>query len=74
MKMSLRYHPDDDRWMLGDRELHCGDALQVMVNGQWRKTRMEMDGNNEWYLVGLRDVNMADLPARTSPQELDFVR
>ena len=34
--------------------LHCGDVLEVKINDQWIKTRIEMDwqdGKGTWYLV-----------------------
>ena len=31
---------------------HCGDAIEVKIDGEWIKTRFEMDINKEWYLVG----------------------
>lgn len=33
---------------------HCGEGLEVMVEGEWVATRMEMsweNSGNEWYLV-----------------------
>ena len=39
------------------RELHCGDCLTLRVNsGDWRETRIEMDGDDPmygWYFVGV---------------------
>ena len=31
---------------------HCGERLEVMVDGKWTATRMEMSARREWYLVG----------------------
>ena len=31
---------------------HCGDVLEVLVDGEWQKTRMEMGIDRQWYLVG----------------------
>lgn len=31
---------------------HCGECLEVMVDGKWVATRMEMSAGREWYLVG----------------------
>ncbi len=31
--------------------LHCGDILDVMVDGKYRTTRIEYD--DDWYLYGL---------------------
>ncbi len=41
---------------------HCGDCLQVRVNGVWVSTRFEHDC--DWYLVGLPDVTIDGLVAR----------
>lgn len=30
---------------------HCGEGLEVMVEGQWVKTCMEMRFDRKWYLV-----------------------
>ena len=30
---------------------HCGEVLEVLVDGEWVQSRMEM-GDGEWYLVG----------------------
>ena len=31
--------------------LHCGDILEVLVDGEYRATRIER--NDDWYLYGL---------------------
>lgn len=35
-----------------DNGLHCGECLEVMIDGEWVETRMEMNPSQEWYLVG----------------------
>lgn len=30
---------------------HCGEQLEVEVNGKWVSTRIEMSLGGEWYLV-----------------------
>ena len=30
---------------------HCGEHMEVMVDGKWVRTRMEMSMEREWYLV-----------------------
>lgn len=53
----LSYNATNDRYGLLVRDLwvhdgfHCGDTMEVMVDGEWVHTRMEMD-DGEWYLVG----------------------
>ncbi len=34
------------------RQIQCGECLEVLVDDQWVKTRMEMNLAREWYLVG----------------------
>ncbi len=33
--------------------LHCGEGMEIMVDGEWIHTRIEMDLNSKWYLVGV---------------------
>ena len=39
-----------DLWI--DPGFHCGECLEVLVDDQWVKTRMEMNLAREWDLVG----------------------
>ncbi len=39
-----------DLWI--DTGFHCGECLEVLIDDQWVKTRMEMNPAREWYLVG----------------------
>ena len=32
--------------------LHCGDCMEVRINGEWVDTRLEMDTDRKWYFVG----------------------
>ena len=54
----LGYNTQNDRYGLLVTDLwehtgfHCGEGLEVMVDGKWVQTRMEMDNNKRWYLVG----------------------
>lgn len=54
----LSYNGANDRYGLLVSDLwehdgfHCGDGLEVMVDGEWVQTRMEMSIDKEWYLVG----------------------
>ncbi len=38
-----------DLWI--DPGFHCGECLEVLIDDQWVKTRMEMNLAREWYLV-----------------------
>ena len=54
----LGYNSDNDRYGLLVSDLwehegfHCGEGLEVVVDGKWIATRMEMSADREWYLVG----------------------
>ena len=54
----LGYNSDNDRYGLLVSDIwendgfHCGECLEVMVDGKWVATRMEMSAGREWYLVG----------------------
>ena len=39
-----------DLWI--DTGFHCGECMEVLVDDQWVRTRMEMNPALEWYLVG----------------------
>ena len=39
-----------DLWI--DTGFHCGECMEVLVDDQWVRTRMEMNPAMEWYLVG----------------------
>ena len=39
-----------DLWI--DTGFHCGECMEVLVDDQLVKTRMEMNLAREWYLVG----------------------
>ena len=41
---------DSDLWI--DTGFHCGETLEVMVDGEWVQTRMELNPAKDWYLVG----------------------
>lgn len=57
----LSYNCENDRygliqgaqWM--NEGFHCGDGLQVMIDGEWVDTAVEMswdENGGAWYLVG----------------------
>lgn len=54
----LSYNQEQDRYGLlvsgywNPPGLHCGECLEVMVDGIWTSTRIEMDITGLWYLVG----------------------
>lgn len=42
--------------------LHCGECLDILINGEWVPTRIEMgDG---WYLVGIKTDSLEGLIVR----------
>ena len=54
----LGYNSANDRYGLLISDLwehtgfHCGEGLEVMVDGTWVQTRMELTADKQWYLVG----------------------
>lgn len=44
--------------------LHCGEGMEVMVDGKWIHTRIEMDINSKWYLVGVDADSLIGLPVK----------
>lgn len=54
----LGYNGENERYGLlvsdlwEDTGFHCGECLEVMVDGEWVQTRMEMSTDRKWYLVG----------------------
>ena len=53
----LGYNPANDRYGLlvsdlwVDSGFCCGECLEVLVDGKWISTRMEMSAERKWYLV-----------------------
>lgn len=37
---------------LWEKDFHCGNHLQVLLDGEWIPTQIEMDNREQWYLVG----------------------
>ena len=44
--------------------LHCGEGMEVMVDGKWIRTRIEMGINSKWYLVGVGADSLIGLPVK----------
>lgn len=42
--------------------LHCGDCMEVQIDGEWIPTRIEMD--EDWYLVDIQTNQIVGLVAR----------
>lgn len=42
--------------------LHCGECMDVLIDGNWKPTRIEM--GDDWYLVGIRTDNLVGLTVR----------
>ncbi len=42
--------------------LHCGTTLDVLQNGEWSPTRIEM--GDDWYLVGIQAASLIGLTVR----------
>ena len=44
--------------------LHCGTGMEVMLDGKWIPTRIEMSINSKWYLVGVDADSLIGLTVR----------
>lgn len=44
--------------------LHCGECFDVCVDGKWNPTRIEMNMEQNWYLVGINTDNLNGLLVR----------
>ncbi|MDO5123702.1 MAG: DUF5348 domain-containing protein [Eubacteriales bacterium] len=42
--------------------LRCGESMDVLIDGEWIPTRIEMDDG--WYLVGIETEHLAGLVVR----------
>lgn len=66
-KGALIYHEESGRMDIrfGLEEyyggLHCGEGMEVMVDDKWIRTRIEMDINSKWYLVGVNADSLIGL-------------
>ena len=53
----LGYNQQNNRYGLLISDLwehdgfHCGDCMEVLIDGKWIPTRIEMDFSGLWYLV-----------------------
>ena len=54
----LGYNPKTQRYGLLVADLwehtglHCGERLEIQVDGAWIGTRMELNPKRQWYLAG----------------------
>ncbi|WP_338834590.1 DUF5348 domain-containing protein [Neomoorella humiferrea] len=46
--------PDGNSW-----EFHCGEAIEILVGGKWKKFRWEFSDERGWYLL---NQEMAFIP------------
>lgn len=76
----LGYNSQNDRYGLlvsdlwEDSGFHCGECLQVQIDGKWVDTSMEMDwstGRGVWYLTGtdIRGIDIEYTRARIQKEE-----
>jgi len=70
IKGRLGYNSENDRYgvllmdLWEDEGLHCGETLEILLDGKWQSDRIEFD--SEWYLVysKLRGSDLEYLPVR----------
>lgn len=45
--------------------LHCGECMEVEIDGEWVPTRIEMGcSDGQWYLVGIKTDELQGLRVR----------
>lgn len=55
---TMTFNPDNERYGLavnGRMEhygFHCSEPLEVLVDGVWMQTNMDMDCEGNWFLAG----------------------
>jgi hypothetical protein len=65
---TLVYDEDSDRMDIrfdsGDcyGGLHCGETMEVLIDGRWTPTRIEKGG--DWYLIGIKTGSLVGLHVR----------
>ncbi|KOR64115.1 DUF5348 domain-containing protein [Clostridium botulinum] len=47
---------DFDLWVKGKEGLNCGQSLEVFINGEWVKDRIERKNDGTWYLVNNNQI------------------
>ena len=59
-RMDIRFSPEEYYgW------LHCGETMEILMNGKWEPTCIEMSFEREWYLVGVKCDDFIGLTVRT---------
>ena len=67
-KGTLKYYSSMDRFDVlcaeGNRYdgLHCGTAMEVLINGEWIPVRIEYV--DDWYLVGIPCESLSGLQVK----------
>ena len=67
---TLSYNKELDRYVIGTKELHCGECFQIENEGDWLDVRIEM-GANGWYLIGTKK-NIQDIYNNQIPVRIDM--
>lgn len=44
--------------------LHCGESFEVLIDGKWMQTRIEMNIKQKWYLVGIKCEDLTGIVVR----------
>jgi Domain of unknown function (DUF5348) len=64
----LWFNHSDNRYQRHDYGLHCGDGVEVMIDGAWVQSRIEhsssSDHSHGWYLVTHPNQPLENLPVR----------
>lgn len=56
-RINIRFSPEEHYG-----GLHCGETMEVLIDGKWMPTRIEMD--EDWYLVGIPYEDLIGLIVR----------
>lgn len=59
----LCFDYDAGRFNLSGKEVHCGDTLALLIDGQWKPCRIELTAQDEWYAVGYPALRLDGLQA-----------
>lgn len=53
---------------------HCGESLEIEVNGEWVQTAFEMNRKGEWYLKGLPQFHDSRLRINEFVQGIEYLK
>ena len=65
----LEYDEEIDRFKIDGYGLHCWERIEILFNGSWIETRVEVDWSkydckDKWYLVGLKGLEFEGIKVK----------